>query len=160
MGETFGARARKFMGWYSAEDAVEDQEQFEEFEEIAPVTEITPVERPFTAPLHREVRETREVREVEHAADLSRIVTVHPSAYSDAVTIGEAFRSGTPVIINLSDMAEDDARRLVDFAAGLTFGLHGVIERVTNRVFLLSPRTVEVTGDIAGSRRGSLFNQG
>lgn len=57
-------------------------------------------------------------------------------------------------------MNEEDARRLVDFAAGLTFGLHGVIERVTSRVFLLSPRTVEVTGDVAGSRRGSLFNQG
>ncbi|MDY5507045.1 MAG: cell division protein SepF, partial [Schaalia hyovaginalis] len=102
----------------------------------------------------------KERHDAEAGSDLSRIVTVHPSAYSDAVTIGEAFRSGTPVIINLSDMNDDDARRLVDFAAGLTFGLHGVIERVTNRVFLLSPRTVEVTGDVQGSRRGSLFNQG
>lgn len=156
MGDTFGAKARKFMGWYTPEDSIDDVEEFEEFTDVAPVTEIAPIERPVIAPVHREVRETREVA----ATDLSRIVTVHPSAYSDAVTIGEAFRQGTPVIMNLTDMNEEDARRLVDFAAGLTFGLHGVIERVTSRVFLLSPRTVEVTGDVAGSRRGSLFNQG
>ena len=141
------------MGWYTPEDAIDDVEEFEEYTDVAPVTEIAPVERPVIAPVHREVREVA-------ATDLSRIVTVHPSAYSDAVTIGEAFRQGTPVIMNLTDMNEEDARRLVDFAAGLTFGLHGVIERVTSRVFLLSPRTVEVTGDVAGSRRGSLFNQG
>lgn len=154
MAETFGAKARKFMGWYTPEDADEDQARFDDFEDIAPVTEIAPLERPVVAPLRRENVEP------EPAADLSRIVTVHPSAYSDALTIGEAFRSGTPVIMNLSDMNEDDARRLIDFAAGLIFGLHGVIERVTNRVFLLSPSSIEVTGDVSGSRRGSLFNQG
>ncbi|CRH94818.1 Cell division protein SepF [Chlamydia trachomatis] len=57
-------------------------------------------------------------------------------------------------------MREEEARRLIDFAAGLTFALHGGFERVTNRVFLLSPATVEVTGDVIGSRRGTLFNQG
>ena len=129
MGDTFGAKARKFMGWYTPEDAIDDVEEFEEYTDVAPVTEIAPVERPVIAPVHREVREVA-------ATDLSRIVTVHPSAYSDAVTIGEAFRQGTPVIMNLTDMNEEDARRLVDFAAGLTFGLHSVIERVTSRVFL------------------------
>ena len=57
-------------------------------------------------------------------------------------------------------MGEEEARRLVDFAAGLTFGLHGVIERVTNRVFLLSPASIEVAGDSSPARRGSLYNQG
>lgn len=157
MGDSLGARARRFMGWTSAEDIeFEDEalDQFEDYEEVAPVTELAPVERPVVAPLRREAREEAP------AAELTRIVTVHPSAYSDAVTIGEHFRSGTPVIMNLSDMSEDDARRLIDFAAGLTFGLRGVIERVTNRVFLLSPQAIEVTGDVQGSRRGSLFNQG
>lgn len=153
MAESFGVKARKFMGWYSQDDIVDEQDQFEEYEEVTPVTTLTPVERPFAA-----LR--REVEVPEPAADLSRIVTVHPSAYADAVTIGEAFRAGTPVIMNLTDLNDDDARRLVDFAAGLTFGLQGVIERVTSRVFLLSPRTVEVAGDVQGARRGSLFNQG
>ncbi|WP_022868031.1 cell division protein SepF [Schaalia vaccimaxillae] len=153
MSESFGARARKFMGWPAADEEIIEQDQFEEYEEMAEVTPIAPVEHLKVATPAR--RET-----VVEAEDLSRIVTVHPTAYSDAITIGEAFRSGTPVIVNLTDMSEADARRLIDFAAGLTFGLHGVIERVTNRVFLLSPRTVEVAGDTTGARRGSLFNQG
>ena len=147
MSESFGARARKFMGWYSPEEAIDE---FEEFDEVTPVADITPVSRPTLTSIRRE----------EPAEDITRIVTIHPTAYSDAVTIGEAFRDGTPVIINLTDMGEEEARRLVDFAAGLTFGLHGVIERVTNRVFLLSPASIEVAGDSSPARRGSLYNQG
>jgi cell division inhibitor SepF len=78
-------------------------------------------------------------------AELHRITTIHPRTYNEAKTIGEAFRSGTPVIMNLSDLDDADAKRLVDFAAGLIFGLHGAIERITNKVFLLSPANVEVS---------------
>jgi cell division inhibitor SepF len=74
-----------------------------------------------------------------------RITTLHPRTYNEAKTIGLQFRSGTPVIMNLSEMDDSDAKRLVDFAAGLTFGLHGSIERVTPKVFLLSPHNVSVT---------------
>src|SRR5690625_7814361 len=66
--------------------------------------------------------------------DLRRISTVHPSTYNEARVIGEAFRDGTPVIMNLTGMSEAEAKRMVDFSAGLVFGLHGTIERVTNRV--------------------------
>jgi cell division inhibitor SepF len=78
------------------------------------------------------------------AVELRRICTIHPRTYNEAKTIGEAFRAGTPVIMNLSDMDDSDAKRLVDFSAGLVFGLHGAIERVTSKVFLLSPSNVEV----------------
>ena len=83
-------------------------------------------------------------RVVQAPAELHRITTIHPRTYNEAKTIGEAFRSGTPVIMNLGDMADADAKRLVDFAAGLVFGLHGAIEKVTSKVFLLSPSHVEV----------------
>src|SRR6476469_3604477 len=73
------------------------------------------------------------------AGELQRITTIHPRTYNEAKVIGETFRDGTPVIMNLSDMDDADAKRLVDFAAGLVFGLHGQIERVTSKVFLLSP---------------------
>ena len=76
-----------------------------------------------------------------------QITTLHPTTYREARTIGEHFRDGVPVIINLTEMEEADARRLVDFAAGLAFGLRGNIERVTNRVFLLSPANVQVTAE-------------
>lgn len=89
-----------------------------------------------------------------------RITTVHPTTYSEARTIGEHFRNHTPVIMNLSEMDEPDAMRLVDFAAGLIFGLRGNIERVTNRVFLLSPADVTVTAeDKAKIAEGGFFNQ-
>ena len=101
----------------------------------------------------------RLVREPE-VGPLNRITTIHPRTYNEAKTIGESFRDGTPVIMNLSDMSDADAKRLVDFAAGLVFGLRGSIERVTSKVFLLSPETVEVNAEegppVAG--RG-VFNQ-
>ena len=92
---------------------------------------------------------------------LDRITTIHPRTYNEAKTIGESFRGGTPVIMNLTDMDDADAKRLVDFAAGLVFGLHGTIERVTNKVFLLSPANVSVTAEgKARMAQGSFFNQG
>ena len=91
--------------------------------------------------------------------DLRRIVTVHPSTYNEARIIGESFRDGVPVIINLTGMSESDARRMVDFSAGLVFGLHGAIERVTPRVFLLTPASVEIDGGEVAEARGRFFNQ-
>jgi cell division inhibitor SepF len=95
-------------------------------------------------------------------AELSRITTLHPRTYNEARTIGENFRDGTPVIMNLSEMDDSDAKRLVDFAAGLVFATRGTIERVTNKVFLLSPPNVTVAAEdkqrIADTGSG-FFNQ-
>lgn len=89
-----------------------------------------------------------------------QITTLHPTTYNEARTIGEHFREGVPVIMNLTEMDEADAKRLVDFAAGLVFGLRGNFERVTNRVFLLSPANVQVTeADKARIAEGGFFNQ-
>ena len=82
-------------------------------------------------------------------ADMNEILTVHPRQYKDAQVIAESFRDGIPVIINLSQMSDGDARRLIDFASGLSQGLYGKIERVTSKVFLLSPAHVVVSGDQA-----------
>lgn len=94
------------------------------------------------------------------AGEPYRITTLHPQRYDDARTIGEHFRDGTPVIMNLSEMGDADAKRLVDFAAGLIFGLRGSMERVTQKVFLLSPANVDVTAeDKARIAEGGFFNQ-
>ncbi|MDO5500894.1 MAG: cell division protein SepF [Propionibacteriaceae bacterium] len=92
-------------------------------------------------------------------ADMSRIITVHPRTYNEARTIGEHFREGVPVIMNLTEMDDSDAKRLVDFAAGLIFGLRGTIERVTSKVFLLSPNNVNVTAEDKERIAGGFFNQ-
>ena len=83
--------------------------------------------------------------------EMNEILTVHPRQYKDAQVIAESFREGVPVIINLSQMSEPDARCLIDFASGLSQGLYGKIERVTSKVFLLSPAHVSVSGDQAAA---------
>ena len=98
---------------------------------------VTPLRRPAPS------------RQQHAAPEMNEILTVHPRAYKDAQVIAENFREGIPVIINLSQMSEPEARRLVDFASGLSQGLYGKIERVTSKVFLLSPAHVAVSGDAA-----------
>lgn len=81
------------------------------------------------------------------ASALNRIETVTPRAYNDARTVGEHFRDGVPVIMNLSEISDAEAKRLVDFSAGLVFSAHGSINRVTAKVFLLSPAGIDVTDE-------------
>jgi cell division inhibitor SepF len=89
-----------------------------------------------------------------------RITALHPRSYNDARRIGEEFREATPVIINLSEMDDADAKRIIDFSAGLVFALHGTIERVTNKVFLLSPANVDVGAEArAQIAQDGFFNQ-
>ncbi len=94
------------------------------------------------------------------AVDPYAIHTIHPRSYNDARRIGEQYRAGSPVIMNLSEMNDSDAKRIVDFAAGLVFAMHGSIERVTQKVFLLSPANVDVRDAPAVQQaRDGFFNQ-
>jgi cell division inhibitor SepF len=117
----------------------------------------------FRAPARRYDEAVTAVRYSAGSADGSepyRITTLHPRTYNEAKSIGESFREGTPVIMNLTEMDDSDAKRLVDFSAGLVFGLRGSIERVTSKVFLLSPANVDVTAeDKARIAEGGFFNQ-
>jgi cell division inhibitor SepF len=136
---------------YDDSDRFDDEtEHSEQGAHTAAVTQL-PTRRPVAAV----------VRDPE-VGSLNRITTIHPRTYNEAKNIGEWFRDSVPVIMNLSDMDDADAKRLVDFAAGLVFGLHGTIERVTSKVFLLSPSHVEIAADEpetpAVSTRG-FFNQ-
>jgi cell division inhibitor SepF len=92
--------------------------------------------------------------------EFGRIESIHPRSYNDARRIGEEYREGIPVIMNLGDLDDSDAKRIIDFAAGLVFGCRGSIERVTNKVFLLSPVNVDV-GDQARAQvaQDGFFNQ-
>jgi cell division inhibitor SepF len=134
-------------------DAYGDYDEYEEpAEEMAPA----PVRADYGGYVTEEPLEPVPPRQVE----LARITTLHPRTYNEARTIGEHFREGTPVIMNLTEMVDSDARRLVDFAAGLIFGLRGSIDKVTNKVFLLSPANVEVTAeDKARIAERGFFNQ-
>ena len=113
---------------------------------VAPVAHHTPTPAANRAPV-TPMRRSGNARPA--VTEMNEILTVHPRQYKDAQVIAENFREGIPVIINLSQMSEPDARRLIDFASGLSQGLYGKIERVTSKVFLLSPAHVAVSGDHA-----------
>ncbi|HEV7648166.1 MAG TPA: cell division protein SepF [Actinophytocola sp.] len=91
---------------------------------------------------------------------MGRIVTLHPKSFAEARTIGEHYRDGTPVIMNLTELEDADARRLVDFAAGLAFAMRGSMDKVTNKVFLISPPNQDPTAeDKRRIAEGGLLNR-
>ena len=147
---------------------LEDTGRYDEYDgdETQDVPAVAPgrapkVREPRTAPVS-DLSERRRPAPVPTGvvAELSRITTLHPSTYNEARAVGEQYRDGTPVIMNLSEMDDNDAKRLVDFAAGLVFATRGTIERVTNKVFLLSPPNVTVAAeDKQRIAEGGFFNQ-
>ena len=83
-----------------------------------------------------------------------------PRRFNDARDIGERYRQGVPVIMNLQGADDPVARRLVDFASGLVFGLDGKIEMVASRVYLLTPANMEVSAEERERLvEGGFFNQ-
>ncbi len=100
------------------------------------------------ARIERPVAAQRSQAFAEEGHPLAKITTLNPSSYNEARTIGERYREGTPVIMNLTEMSDSDAKRLVDFAAGLAFAMRGSIDKVTNKVFLLSPSNVDVSAEV------------
>jgi cell division inhibitor SepF len=169
---TFMGSAMRKMGVYLGllEDTERyDDEYYDEFDEQPqrPRAEESPRPAPV-ANISERRRPSSGSTAVQHGqqgpqgvvAELSRITTLHPRTYNEARTVGENFREGVPVIMNLSDMDDADAKRLVDFAAGLVFAVRGTIERVTNKVFLLSPPNVSVAAeDKQRIAENGFFNQ-
>jgi cell division inhibitor SepF len=150
-------KAAVWLGLVSDNDYAELEPGAEEVTEQVPDrrdADATPASATVT-----ELETRRPVREHPRVADINRIVTVHPRTYNECRVIGENFRDGIPVIMNLTDMENSDAKRLVDFAAGLIFGLRGSIERITSKVFLLSPHNVTVAAEDKERLAGGFFNQ-
>ncbi len=92
-----------------------------------------------------------------HAA--TTIHKAEPKRFNEARDLGDKFREGIPVIMNLQGTDDSIARRLVDFASGLVFGLGGKIEMAANRVYLLTPADVEVSAEERQRLSGSFYNQ-
>jgi cell division inhibitor SepF len=144
------------------EDTGRYDEEYDEYEtqETAPVAARPSKREVRPAPVADLSERRRPAGPVGVVAELSRITALHPRTYNEARTVGENFREGVPVIMNLSEMDDNDAKRLVDFAAGLVFATRGTIERITNKVFLLSPPNVSVAAeDKQRIVEGGFFNQ-
>jgi cell division inhibitor SepF len=139
-------------------------EDDEEFVDEMPETEPAPVRR-MRPQAVREVSADAEgvVRTIPSPRPSSGAAAIHksePKRFNEAREVADRFKEGTAVIMNLQGTEDATARRLVDFASGLVYGLDGKIELVANRVYLLSPADVEVSAEererIAG---GGFYNQ-
>ncbi len=157
----------EYLGLVEQADYDELDLEFDDDPVVEEPARSTAVVRPAPVASIEERRSERRERRTPPVAaaspaptDLARIETVTPRTYNDARTVGEHYRSGVPVIMNLSEIDEDDAKRLVDFAAGLIFAVHGTINRVTAKVFLLSPANVTVSDeDKQRLASGGFYNQ-
>ena len=150
-------KAAVWLGLVSDDDYAEPEPGADEVtEQVVGRRDAEPSRSPATV---TELETRRPVKDHPRVADINRIITVHPRTYNEARTIGENFRDGIPVIMNLTDMEDTDAKRLVDFSAGLIFGLRGSIERITSKVFLLSPHNVTVAAEDKERLAGGFFNQ-
>jgi cell division inhibitor SepF len=138
---------RKSMVWLGLAD---DQFDYDEPAEPAAPSPVPLVSRAPVTPLPKRQPARSQVPE------MNEILTVHPRQYRDAQGIADSFREGVPVIINLTQMTESEARRLIDFASGLSTGLRGRIERVTSKVFLLTPEHISIAGEAADDPTGEL----
>lgn len=111
-------------------------------------------ERPASQPASSQIAvddsfgTTTHPRRIEAVYD---IVRMSPTAYADVRGVGESYRAGDVVAMDLSMLPADDAKRMIDFASGLTFGLQGTIERVGGKVFLLTPKGVEIAASVRSS---------
>lgn len=136
---------RDVLGGISAE-APRSQRNHDRYDEINESSEDSGSWDPLPIQSSYPVEAPVALSNQESSEELSRITTIHPRSYNDAKIIGESFRENIPVIMNVTDMADNDAKRLIDFSAGLAFALNGHIERVTDKVFLLTPANLEVLG--------------
>ena len=142
-------------GRYQTDDPIDDEEATNEVYVDEPSQEVSKVSQlPTRRPAPLAPVASKEV------ADISRIVSVRPRSFNEARVIGENFRDGIPVIMNLSELEDGEDKRLVDFAAGLIFGLRGNFERISSKVFLLCPHNLVVgPEDKERIASGGFFNQ-
>lgn len=155
-GSTFGSWAKDFLGLARDEDMYEHElDEWEQAPAPAPaaqkpepvsrVREEEPApERPRPATVIPINRNAPAPVPTPAASNMSEILTVRAKAFNDAHEIGTSFRDGVPVVIDTSEMSDGDARRLIDFVSGCALALEGKLDRVTNRVFILSPKHINV----------------
>lgn len=133
------------------DDEVIDEEPEASFDTDRSVTPIPAQSAPSSTSSRKSVTPFR--------ANINRITTIHPQSYEDAQLVGRALRDGIPVVLNLTDVSQSQAYRIIDFSSGVVFGISGSIERVTERVFLLSPACVDIVAEDTDSAMGQdLFN--
>ncbi|PLS31606.1 cell division protein SepF [Bifidobacterium margollesii] len=151
------------MSYLGMADVVDEEEEIEQEEPSTRESSfdsdrtVTPAAAPAAA---SPVAASPRSRTTPFKGQLNRITTIHPKSYEEAQLVGRAIRDGVPVVLNLTGVEESIAYRIVDFSAGVVFGVRGSIERVTPRVFLLSPAQVNIkVEDTSSPSNADIFNE-
>lgn len=135
---------RKTLSYFGlAED--EDYEEEEEVEQENYDDQDKTVKRVQRTPDLSRVRKTAALRSV--SSPQTRVHIFEPRNFNDAEQIANKFKADIPVILNLQQSDPELSKRLIDFVSGLTYGLNGGMQRVAEKVFLLTPSTVEVSAE-------------
>jgi cell division inhibitor SepF len=141
------------------------RQEFDDWTDPEPATARTSVLRPPSTQRERErerAAEPRRLRGVESLASPNvKVHLVLPRSFNDAQQIADRFKDGVPVILNLQQSDQELSKRLIDFASGLTYALDGGMQRIADKVFLLTPRNVELSAEERARmiERGGFFNQ-
>jgi len=145
------------------------RQEFDDWTDPEPATARTSVLRPTAEQRsqqrlteQRQAAEPRRLRGVESIASPNvKVHLVLPRSFNDAQQIADRFKDGVPVILNLQQSDQELSKRLIDFASGLTYALDGGMQRIADKVFLLTPRNVEVSAEERARmiERGGFFNQ-
>jgi cell division inhibitor SepF len=137
------------------------QRDFDDWTDPEPADQVAASRTAVMRPERSEQQRRRPVVEALPTPSAVRVHLVVPRSFNDAQQIADKFKEGVPVILNLQSSDQELSKRLIDFASGLTYALDGGMQRVADKVFLLTPRNVEVSAEERARllERGGFFNQ-
>lgn len=140
-------RALLYFGLAEEDDYEEFQQDYDDYEDL-PYRD-----RPTVKKIQRGEKSER-LERTERGATIHAISTpqvrvhiIEPKSFNDAQRVADKFRANTPVIVNLQTTETELSKRLIDFASGLTYGLNGGMQKVADKVFLLTPSNIEVSAE-------------
>ncbi len=103
--------------------------------------------------------QTTRVISVNNGLTSSKMVITQPTCYNDVEEVGNYLKNKKSVIINLENVGKEDARRVIDFLSGAIFMIEGNIQKVSNLIYLMTPRTVEIQNDLQVDQAGKQQEQ-
>ncbi|MDO4282656.1 MAG: cell division protein SepF [Clostridia bacterium] len=152
---------KDMMGFGSQDDDYEEMEEYdtevdEEYENEEGYSSTPRSRRSFkdiddSNPYSGRTAQTK-VIPMNNGMSASRMVITQPTCYDDVQEVGDYLKAKKSVIINLENVGKDDARRILDFLSGATFMIEGTIQKVSNLIYLMAPRTVEIQNDLEKSQ--------
>lgn len=143
------------MGINNHDDEYDETEQYEQ--------EINEVEENYELPTSKSRRSFSDIESsnpyssknvqtkvipMNTAVSSSKMVITQPTCYDDVQEIGEYLKEKKSIIINLENVGKEDARRILDFLSGAAFMIEGSIQKVSNLIYLMAPRNVEIQNDV------------